>query len=130
MSENNGFLFGTSKKDDKSDTFDILLFAKRDIKHVLLPPFVTCICSYSFCGCQKIQSFEISNDSKLQTKNDSAFNITSIKNLTFPNFLSALNKGWSLNMNKLKKIVISPKNENFRIYNKNFLLGKTDKNGQ
>ena len=46
------------KSDIKSDVFDILYFARRDIEEVIIPPFIRIISPYAFNFCQKLTKAE------------------------------------------------------------------------
>lgn len=56
-SENDDFIFGKINH-SKSAEFDILLFARRDIEHVIIPSFIKCIGAHAFSECTQIKSFE------------------------------------------------------------------------
>lgn len=70
------FIIGKTKLD--SMIFDRLFFCVRNIKTVLIPDFIKCICSYAFNECNKIQRIEFSNESNLETIESEAFINSSI----------------------------------------------------
>lgn len=94
------------KNDLKSNEYDVLNFARRDIKNVkipsfikkiashsfakssiesiFIPPQITSIDEYAFNECSKLQNLEIPPDSKLQIIGKFAFHTTSIKNVFIP----------------------------------------------
>lgn len=61
------------KKDMKSDIFNVIRFARRDIEKVIIPSFVTKISSNAFNKCKKLSSIEFEDHSELQIINKSAF---------------------------------------------------------
>lgn len=89
------------KSDMKSDIFDILYFANRNIKKVTIPPtikriesfafcgssiekvcipsHVTKICEAAFCNCRKLRSVDIPSDSKLKEIENDVFGFSKIK---------------------------------------------------
>lgn len=103
------------KSDPKSDVFDILIFARRDIKTVVIPPFIKKIADYAFENCTSIESIEISENSKLQEIGRYAFHFSSIESISFPPHLMAIGKGCFESCIHLKTIEIPKNSELFII---------------
>lgn len=94
------------KSDSKSDNFDVLIFARRDIKKIEIPqnikqigpysfsyslleeifiaPKITQICEGAFSHCKHLQSVEIPFDSELTVIENSAFDSSLIKKIFIP----------------------------------------------
>ncbi|KAK8892239.1 hypothetical protein M9Y10_029462 [Tritrichomonas musculus] len=94
------------KSDIKSDIFDVLEFASRDVKTVTIPskiekispysfqfssiekviisPSVTVIGEFSFSNCLKLADVEIPPDSQLEVIQNNAFHISHIKRIFIP----------------------------------------------
>lgn len=115
-------------KSDKN--FDVLFFASRKIKQATIPDNIKRISSYAFESCFKLESIEISEDSKLQFIGKNAFSYSSIKSLFIPSDVCELQEGWCRHLPHLTNVKISPKNENFKFSdgNENLIVGKSDKN--
>lgn len=104
------------KSDNLSEEFEVILFARRDIKAVTIPLNIKTIASYafdcstiekvfipphltkigisSFCMCQKLRQVEISPDSQLQIIEKNAFMYSGIESLTLPSSVSVFKDGW------------------------------------
>lgn len=81
-SEYQNFIIG--KSDEKSDVFDTLVFAQRDIKSVVIPSFIKFISPYAFQYCEEIKHFEIQSNSELKIIGERAFANSSIDKLVLP----------------------------------------------
>ncbi|KAK8852946.1 hypothetical protein M9Y10_017942 [Tritrichomonas musculus] len=136
------------KSDSKSDVFDILLFARRDIedisipsnvkiikpfsfqfsvlKEILIPSSVTKICENAFSFCRSLKKVSIPTNSNLKTIEREAFNGADIEEIYFPEGLIELEEGWCYRTYKLAKIIISPSNGQFVFKDDKCLLGKSD----
>lgn len=100
------------KSHNKSDEFDVLVFADRDIKRVEIPPFIKQIASFAFSEskiekviiprpitligeksfhyCQMLKRLEIPNESKLQIIDNKAFSESSIECFYIPRHIRAI----------------------------------------
>ena len=76
------YLIGISNK--KSDIYDVLHFARRDIEEVTIPPFIRIISPFAFNGCQNLTKVEFSDDSKLQIICHYAFSDTPLESICIP----------------------------------------------
>lgn len=102
ISFENKFILGKSSQ--KSDIFDVLLFARRDIKAAIVPPSVKRIASFAFSG-------------------------SSIESITIPSSVSQFDVGWCGYTEKLSEVKITPSDETSIIYFEDkLILGKTDSN--
>ena len=117
-------LFG--KSDPKSDVFDVLLFACRDIEKVDIPSYVKKIDSFAFDCCSNLHSINIPENSELQSIGKSSFYETKIESFYFPSKLCELKPLWCDSTKNLTKIEISPLNHNFIMVDDKLLLGKSD----
>ncbi|KAK8875664.1 hypothetical protein M9Y10_005838 [Tritrichomonas musculus] len=86
----NQFLVG--KSDEKSDIFDVLFFARRDIEHAIIPPFIKHIASYAFCDCSKLESVKFDDDSKLVSIGNFAFTSSTVKSISIPSSCNEIGK--------------------------------------
>lgn len=106
----NSILLG--KTDLKSDTFDVLSFANRDIQNVeipsnikiigsysfsessiesvSIPPLVTHICEGAFAWCENLQKIEIQQNSKLEIIDKEAFENCSFQSILIPSSLTKI----------------------------------------
>lgn len=98
----NSFILG--KSNTKSDNYDVLLFARRNVKHVKIPSFITMIASYAFSNCKDIESFEFSANSELKIIGEYSFSNSSIKTIIFPPKLEKIEKYTFCSCDKLESI--------------------------
>ena len=84
----NGILYG--KTDKKSDNFDLLIFASRDIEIVNIPSSVKMILTCAFYGCRKIKEFNIPKNSQLSSIKKSAFAFSSAESISIPDSVSEI----------------------------------------
>ena len=83
MKENNFFTyyddqFILGKTDPKSDEFDVLLFARRDIKVANIPSFIKRIGPCAFGKCRKLEEVNFFPDSELEKNKFNALNFYTI----------------------------------------------------
>ncbi|KAK8836917.1 hypothetical protein M9Y10_037443 [Tritrichomonas musculus] len=72
------------KSDRKSDIFDILYFARRDIEKAIIPPFIRIISPFAFNFCKNLKKVEFSGDSNLQIISHDAFTHSSLRSIYIP----------------------------------------------
>ncbi|KAK8849967.1 hypothetical protein M9Y10_018560 [Tritrichomonas musculus] len=72
------------KSNIEQDDFDILMFACRDIKNVVVPSYIKRINSSAFFECRHLKNVEISDDSQLQSIGDCCFSYTTVRRITLP----------------------------------------------
>lgn len=94
------------KSDFKSDIFDVLYFAKRDIKTASIPPFIKRIASSAFEKCKQLISVDFSPNSQLQFIDDFAFSGSSIHRIIIPKNVIRIGTECFLNCSKLKYVDI------------------------
>lgn len=102
---NDTFLVG--KSDTKSDTFDVLLFARRDIEIALIPSSVKKIGSYSFSNCSKLQKVIFPKDTELASIGSFAFAYSSLESITIPSTVSFIGESLFTGCKRLKTVEIS-----------------------
>ena len=59
-------IFGKEKSNENENHFDVLLFARRNIKEVFIPLYVKRIPECSFENCSQLKCTEINEDSEIQ----------------------------------------------------------------
>lgn len=106
----NGLIVG--KTDSKSDEFDILVFARRDLKKVTFPSNIKRVASYAFAqseieyiftsphlekisesaffSCQHLKNFDIPENSELRAIGKHAFSESSLERIFIPPRCSVL----------------------------------------
>lgn len=72
------------KSDYKSDNYDSLIFARRDIKDAIIPSDIVTISDCAFLGCNKLKTFSFHNDSKLKKLGNQLFQGSSIEQMSIP----------------------------------------------
>ena len=85
------FILGKSNLE--SDAFDVLIFARRDVKTPTIPPFVKIISAYAFERCTKLETFTIPEVSQLEHIGNFAFAYSTIKSFTIPPHLKSIGIG-------------------------------------
>ena len=70
--------FVLSKSDDKSDNFDVLIFAPRDIKSVTIPSKIKSIFDKAFYQCNQIETITFEPNGSLEEIRDYAFGNASL----------------------------------------------------
>lgn len=99
------------KSDQQQDTYDKIIFARRDIESVVIPSFVKFIASYSFHECQRIKSVEFPEDSQLMSIGESSFSISSIETISIPRHVKIIKKNTFSFCPNLKTINFSEDSE-------------------
>ncbi|KAK8836781.1 hypothetical protein M9Y10_037303 [Tritrichomonas musculus] len=99
--ENDKLIVG--KSDIKSDKYDVLVFACRDIQTIEIPPYI-----------RQIESH--------------AFDSISIESFTIPASLTELKEGWCAGTPKLKRVIVDPSNQRYKNCEENekLIVGKSD----
>ena len=94
------------KSDIKSDNFDILHFASRDITKINIPSNIKIISSYAFDHCKKLKEIEIPNDSNLEQIGKYAFASTYINQINIPSKVINIKRKAFFFCHKLSKVEI------------------------
>ena len=120
------------KSDKKSENFDVLIFASRNIIEAIIPSQIKHISSFAFNKCTKLQTVFISENSILHSIGKKAFSSSLIRSLYIPASVEELQEGWCCETAKLKKVTISPDNPNFKYMDEKhqIIVGKSDKNSE
>lgn len=104
------------KSDKCSDSYDSLVFACRDINHVVIPSYVRYICSSSFNECKKVKTFEFEENSNLLSIDEFAFTSSSISNISLPRNLNKIGSdafSYCFKLKALEYLGMNSFNENF-----------------
>lgn len=107
--KDNTFLLG--KIDEKSDIFDTILFARRNIKNVTIPSYIKKISPYSFSKCQFLSTVDFEKNSQLQIIDDYAFYSSSIQKISIPINLKNIGKYSFYDCKSLNNFGIPEKSE-------------------
>lgn len=121
-----------TKSDKNSETYDILVFARRDITKAIIPSFIKRINSSAFSECKSLTEIQFTENSELLSIGKNAFTFSLIENFWLPPKLETLEDNWCNHFSKLKNISISNLNENFKFLDENneIVVGKSDKNSE
>ncbi|KAK8842129.1 hypothetical protein M9Y10_026356 [Tritrichomonas musculus] len=136
------------KKDEKSDNFDVILFARRDIDEITIPSNIKIISKYAFSVptiesicipssvseisdnaffyCSNLREVKFEENSKLEIIGEDAFYESPIEEFFIPANLRKIKEGCFCGMNELRNIIISPLNDRFQYKDNKYLLCKTD----
>ena len=106
---NDKFIIG--KSSIEKDDFDVLVFASRDIKKVVIPSFIEIIGAYAFMDCISLSCVDIPHDSKLRIIDKYAFFKSSIIRITIPPQVKSINKGAFSNCQNLRHVEIPSNSE-------------------
>lgn len=103
---NNCFIVG--KSDIKSDVYDDLVFARRDIRKATIPSYIKRILPYAFHYCQMLETIWFTDDSNLQEIKYGAFYECSIKSISIPPSVTKIDNMAFYKCKNLERIEISP----------------------
>ncbi|KAK8897947.1 hypothetical protein M9Y10_000189 [Tritrichomonas musculus] len=121
---NNEFLLG--KSDKNKETFDVLIFARRDIEKALIPSFIKEIDKFCFDKCEKLKSVEFSENSQIRKIGSNIFYSDSLQSFTIPSSVAILENDCFVYTTNLTSIKIQSNNAFFSYLNNSFILGKSD----
>ena len=107
------------KSDQKSDVFDELIFARRNIDALNVPPFIKKICPYAFNNCCNIRTINISEDSELRYIGYQAFTDSKIRNISIPSKFEEFDED-----------IISPLNKLFQYIDDQIIVSKLDRKSE
>lgn len=108
----------------KSDTFDILRFAQRDIQNAVIPSFVKTIAPFSFSYCKRLQTVKFSKDSELRTIGSSSFRNSALTEILIPSKVTTIESNCFFACKKLETVKFS-KNSELRIIGDNAFESST-----
>lgn len=115
------------KSDLKSDIFDIVYFARRDIKNVTIPSFIKQIAPYAFSECKQLQKVDFSENSELNSIEDFAFSLSSIEFISIPSTVIKICGRAFFNCDKLKKVDFKSNSKLLSIDDYSFSYSKIEK---
>lgn len=95
------------KSDTSSTTYDVLLFACRDIEKAFIPSSIKEISRNAFDDCKKLKIVEFSENSQLHTIGSHAFAKCSVEKIKLPSSVMHLKSYCFSNCKNLKAIEIS-----------------------
>lgn len=91
------------KSDTKSDVFDILVFAVRNIEIATIPPFIKIISSSSFDCCTNLKKIEFLS-SEISIFDDNSFADSSLKYISIPSSVTQINQSAFFNCSELRNV--------------------------
>ena len=94
------------KSDAKSDMFDTIIFASRNIQRVTIPKNIKCIKGHAFDNCKQLKSVEFQKDSELAKINNFAFCDSSLESIIIPKSVSKIGNGAFFSCKNLQKVSI------------------------
>lgn len=97
---NNEFILGKLNKN--SIVFNTIIFARRDIRKIIIPSYIKRINPNAFKNCNKICYVKFAKDSKLILISENAFSESSIKEMIIPKNVSIINASA---FSKCKKLI-------------------------
>lgn len=119
------------KLNKKSDTFDNLIFARKDIEKAVIPDFIKRIDSYAFNECKLLKKIECSEKSELKTIGEFAFTGAALERIVIPSGVVNFQEGWCCGTSKLTSIeIIQKKKKNIEFFNEKFIVKKSNKNNE
>ncbi|KAK8845126.1 hypothetical protein M9Y10_021307 [Tritrichomonas musculus] len=103
--------FIVGKSDQKSDIFDVLLLACRDVKYVVIPAFIKRISAYAFQFCEDVKKVIFQEKSELKSIGFSAFSQTNIESIQIPDHVTNISSFALHFCEQLKTFSCSEKSE-------------------
>lgn len=101
------------KSDSKSEVYNVLLFAARDIEELEIPFYIKKISPYAFDNCFQLKKIEFEQNSELIEIGEGAFRSTNIVNISIPPSVIEIGNFAFLSCENLENIEI-PKNSQLR----------------
>ena len=98
----NSFIVGKTNK--KSDKFDCIIFAHRDIKHAFIPQSIRTIGSLSFTNCKELKKIDFQRNLELASIGKQAFSWSSIRFISIPESCRIIGEHAFSGCTNLKKI--------------------------
>lgn len=117
----NKMLIGKSKKNKDSDEYDLLLFARRDIKSIVIPSFVRIIGAYAFNSCKSLEKVKFSESPQLIEIHKAAFRKTALESISIPKSVQLIDSRAFASCHNLHTVEIPPDSECHTIGNTAFL---------
>lgn len=86
------------------EVYDQIVFARRDIKEVVVPSFIKYINSFAFFACEKLKTLKFPKKSELYLIGKYAFSCSSIERIRIPKCTKIIDEFAFSSCNNLKKI--------------------------
>ena len=126
----------TFQPDSKLQIIDHDAFANSTIKNIKIPSSVEKINNCAFSGCKNLWSVDFSPDSKLKLLGSYVYNQCRIFRIIIPPLLEKIAVDCFIGIGysyfsaylDISNIEISKENKNFKYYNDNFIIGKSNPN--
>ena len=99
---NEQFILG--KTDEKSEIYDDLLFARRDIENANIPPFIKRIGPYAFERCSQLTEVTFPSESNIEILDKYSFCETSIESILIPSNVFEIRDGCFSHCDNLRKV--------------------------
>lgn len=99
---NNSIIIG--KSHSKSENFDTVYFANRNIEHDIIPPFIKRNTSNAFEECHMLKSIEFSEHSQLFSIGNFSFSHSSLTKIDIPQNLNIIEEHAFYQCNELEKV--------------------------
>lgn len=109
MYVNNSVIIG--KSDPKSDDYDTLHFARRDISKLVVPSFIKYISPYAFNQCHQLQAVEFPSQSQITSIGKHAFSFTSLRQISIPARVKHIDKYAFFMCNQLRNVTFQDNSE-------------------
>lgn len=106
------------------------VFAKSKIKKIIIPSHVKKLRYYAFINLYQLETIEFQENSELEYFPNYLFSNSSIQSLFIPPGVCNMQNNWCGSVDKLNKVIISPKNKNFVYIDKEekLIAKKSDRN--
>lgn len=114
------------KSSEKSDTFDVLYFARSDIQNAIIPSEVQILSNQSFYSHKQLKSIVFTEDSQLKNIKRAIFYEAPIEKLVLPSSVEEIEENCFDCVRSLINIEVSPKNKIFSVFKNKILLRKSD----
>lgn len=108
------------KSDSQSDNFDVIQFANRYIKKVMIPATIKYIEPFAFSECRSLHSIEFQSNSNLLSIGEGSFCYSGIRHISIPSSTEVIEKYAFFECTHLQSIQISNNSKLRRIMKKAF----------
>ena len=102
----NKILLEKTTEDENEESFDRLIYSRRDLKEIIIPSSIKTISSRSFSNCRQLLSISFHPNSSLKTIEDYAFSTSSLMMISIPSSTKSIGKEAFYYCKKLKSVEI------------------------